>query len=181
MKSFLFLSGVVALGLLAGCAGYQRGSAVPEDYRSINVPAFENRTEYPMAGAIAAQQFLDAIIEDGTFAVKDYDAARLRTQVVLGDLGSRAVRYDRNAVIVPDEYTVTLSAQLYVFDASTGAALINGKRVTATDSALTRNDYQTGMMDALPRVSRKLAQALLAELHGLDVTLPQQPSASAQP
>lgn len=180
MRALLFLSGVLAVGLMTGCAGYQRGSAVPEAYRTIHVPAFENQTEYPMAGAVAAQQFLDAIVEDGTFVVEDYDSARLRTQVVLSGVNARAVRYDRNSVIVPDEYTVSLIAQLYVFDATNGATLVNGKRVVAMDSALTRGDFQTGMTDALPRVSRKLAQLLLAELHSLDVPIRQQEAARTQ-
>lgn len=179
MKAVLFGCGLLAVALMTGC-GYQRGSGVPEAYRTINVPAFENNTEYPMAGAMAAQQFLDAIVEDGTFRItSDYKTARLRAQVVLNGLGKSAVRYDRNSVIVPDEYITTLRAKLYVYDSVSGATLVNGKSVTASDTALTRNDTQTGMMDSLPRVSRKLAQNLLAELHSLDVPIRVQAEASA--
>lgn len=160
------------LALLAGCAGYRLGSPVPEAYRTVHVAAFENGTDYPMAGAIASQQLLDALIEDGTFAPAAYDKARLRVQAVVQPLGTDAVRYSRNKHNVPDEYHVTLTARLYVFDAKTGATYVNGKPVTAVDSALTREDYQTGIQDALPRVSRRLAQAILAELHALD--LPQE-------
>lgn len=155
------------LALLAGCAGYRLGSPVPEALRSVHVAAFENRTAYPMAGAIAAQQLLDALIEDGTFAPTGYDEARLRVQATITGVGTQAVSYSRNNNIEPDEYHVVLSAQLYAFDAQTGETYINGKTVRAIDSALTRNDYQTAVADTLPRVSRKLAQAILTELHGI--------------
>ena len=166
MKGVTLLSLCMALVLLgaSGCAGYRRGTTVPEELRTVHVPAFENQTIYPMSGAIAVQQFLDALIEDGTFRPERYEVARLRTQVVLESLNTRAVRYDRNHAIVPEEYRLTLVARLYVFDRKSGKTLVNGKLVRASDSALTRGDMQTGVMDALPRVSRALAERLLEAL-----------------
>ena len=157
------------LALLTGCAGYRFGSPVPEACRSIHVAAFENETDYPMVGTLASQQLLDALIEDGTFTPTAYDNARLRVQAVIQPLDTDAVRYSRNDNLVPDEYHVALTARLYVFDAKTGKTYVNGKPITAVDSALTREDYQTGIQDALPRVARRLAQSILTELHSLDL------------
>lgn len=158
---------VIAAALLAGCAGYQRGSSVPQAMRTIHIPAVENNSVYPMAGAIAAQQILDVLIEDGTFHPTTYEEARLHTQLVLQSVGSDAVRYDRNHTIVPEEYLVTLNLRLYVFDSVTGETLINGKLVSGMEPVLTRGDYQTGILDALPRLSRRLAQNVLDELQTL--------------
>ncbi len=152
---------------LTGCAGYQRGSLVPQELRSVHVPAFVNRTEYPMVGAQAAQQFLDLLIEDGTFSPTAFEKAKLRTQIEITGISTYAVRYDRNYAIVPDEYHLRLSAKLFVYKADTGETLIDGKDLFATDSMLTRGDYQTGVMDAIPRLSRALGQRLLDELHTL--------------
>ena len=170
MKRALFA--LPLLALLAGCAGYRLGSPVPEACRPIHVAAFENETDFPMVGAIASQQLLDALIEDGTFAPTTYDNARLRVQAVIQPLDTDAVRYSRNNNLIPDEYHVALKARLYVFDAKTGQTYVNGKPITAVDSALTREDYQTGIQDALPRVARRLAQSILTELQSLD--LPQE-------
>lgn len=162
-----FLSALLAccsLLLLSGCVGYNRGSIVPEQLRTIHVPAFENHTNYPMVGSIAAQQFLDTLIEDGTFKLAPYDTARLRVQVVIKDIISDSIRYDRNNAILPTEYYMTLSAHLYVYDATTGQSYIEGKPILATESMLTRDQYQTSIMDTLPRLSRRLAKALLDEL-----------------
>lgn len=163
-RTLAALAAALACAALAGCAAYHRGSPVPRTLRAIHVPAFENQTLYPMAGAVAAQQLLDAIIEDGTFTPTAYEDARLRTQIVLSGLDADPVRYDRNHAILPDEYRLTLTATLYAFDAETGETLINGKRVSASETALTRGDFQTGVLDALPRLARRLAQNLLATL-----------------
>lgn len=161
----LTLLALATLG--AGCAGYHLGTPVPKGLRTVHVPAFENSTEYPMVGAMAAQQFIDALIEEGTFEPADFEHARLRVQVVISGVGADAISYDRNNTILPDEYRLTLRARLYAYDALTGETLINGKPVSASDTALTRNDFQTGVMDTLPRLSRKLAQNLLLELHSI--------------
>lgn len=155
---------LIAAAFLAGCAGYQRGSSVPTAMRTIHIPAVENNSVYPMAGAVTAQQILDVIIEDGTFQPSTYEDARLHTQLVLSSIGADAVRYDQNHAILPEEYLVTLSLKLYVFDSITGKTLINGKQITAMESVLTRGDFQTGLLDAIPRISRRLAQNVLNEL-----------------
>ena len=153
--------------LTAGCAGYQRGSTVPEAYRSIHVAAFENQTLFPMAGATATQQLLDALIEDGTFRPDSYDSSRLRVQAIITSLGSNATRYHTNDRVRPEEYRMTLRCTLYVYDAANGQTLIAGKQLTATDGFITNDDYQTGLQKAIPRASRKLAQEILRELQTL--------------
>lgn len=158
---------VIAAAFLAGCAGYQRGSTVPEAMRTIHIPAFENNTVYPMVGAVASQQLLDVLIEDGTFRPAPYEEARLHTQMVLSGVNADAVRYDRNHAILPEEYLVTLVVQIFVFDSVTGETLINGKKVSAMESVLTRGDFQTGVTDAFPRIARRLAQNVLEELQTL--------------
>ncbi|MGN1325635.1 MAG: LPS assembly lipoprotein LptE [Candidatus Spyradenecus sp.] len=169
MRYFGWMAGACAAVAMVctGCAGYQLGSPVPQELRTIHVPAFENRTEYPMVGAMAAQQLMDAIIEDGTFTLTTYDRARLRVQAIATGISSSSVRYDRESTMIPDEYIVTLKVQLYVFDRVTGETYINGKTFSASDTVLTRGEFQTGVTDALPRISRKLAQKLLTALHTL--------------
>lgn len=170
--SLVFPALAALAALCSGCLGYTRGSSVPEALRTVHVAAFENRTEYPKVGAVATQQLLDALVEDGTFRPTDYASARLRVQGTMLSPKTDAVSYDRNNIIVPDEYRLTLRARIYVYDALTGETLVNGKTVSAYDTAMTRGDYQTGIVDALPRVSRLLAQRILAELQALGAEPP---------
>ncbi len=167
LSTLLTLFASTAL-LCCGCSGYRLGSAVPEELRTIHVPAFENQTEYPMVGAIASQQFLDCLIEEGIFTPTHFDDARLRVHAIIKSCSSDAVRYDRNNLVIPNEYYVTLTAELHVFDAQTGETYIKGKSIIATDTMLTRNQYQTGIQDILPRLARRLARNLVDEINTIE-------------
>ncbi len=171
MKRLLFLLTMVSTMLVVcnGCAGYQRGSSVPKNLRTVHVPSFTNNTSYPMVGAMAAQQFLDALIEDGTFTPTNHDDAAVRTRVEIISLSLSSVRYDRNNRIVPDEYHLRIMATLYAYRSDTGEVLIPGRLVSAHDSAMTRSDVQNGVMDSLPRLTRLLANNLLEELQTIQL------------
>ncbi|MEG1552920.1 MAG: LPS assembly lipoprotein LptE [Kiritimatiellia bacterium] len=168
-SSSFFISLLTALFLgLSGCVGYMRGSAVAKELRTVHLPAFENGTAYPMAGAIATQQFADALIEDGTFQLSTFEKARVRVQGTITGINTRAVRYDRNHAIVPEEYHLTLVAKFSAYDAESGETLIEDRSVSGATSMLTRGDFQTGVTDALPRAARALAQNLLTELQSIE-------------
>lgn len=168
MKRFLALFALLPLmALLAGCAGYTRGSSVPKDLRAVHLAAFENGTLYPMAGATVTEQIARALIDDGTFSLTDYDSATLRIQGVVSDPVTRAVAFDQSNRLVPDEFRMVLSAKIYAFDARTGEALINGKTFTGETLMLTMNDFQTGVMNYLPRAAKQIADRVLEELHSL--------------
>jgi hypothetical protein len=165
MRSFFsILLCCATIATFTGCAGYQLGSNVPQELRAIHVPAFENQTSYPMVGAVAAQQFLSTMIEDGTFTPSTLEDARLRLQVIITNCGTQSVRYDRNNVLIPTEYYLTIYAKVYLFDAQTGAVYIDGKTIKATETMLTRDQYQIALTNTLPLVSRKLARNILDEL-----------------
>lgn len=181
MKAFfvsMMALGLMMCGGLTGCKGYTCGSPVPENLRTVHVAAFENNTLYPMAGSMVTQHLMRSMTEDGTFTLTTLDAAPLRIHGKVSGLDTRTVRYDHNNVILPTEYRVTISAVIYVYNTQTGEMLLNGQTVTAEDYLLTRNDYTTGMMDALPALSAKLAQNILEVLHtlGEPQTLPTPPT-----
>lgn len=152
---------------LTGCAGYTRGSNLPAELRTVNVAAFENETLYPMAGAMVTQHLMRAMSEDGTFTFTDLESAPLRIHGKVSGLNTRPVRYDRNNLILPNEYKATLVATIYVYNMQTGEMLLNGQNVSAEEYFFSRNDYSSGIQDALPALSAKLAQNILEHLHTL--------------
>lgn len=170
MKPLLSLTVLCSLTMLvAGCLGYTRGSAVPPDLRRVHLPAFENATEYPMAGALVTRQLAAELIDDGTFTLTDYESATLRIQGVVMPPVTRAVTFDRSNRIVPDEFRLKLSVRIYAFDARTGEALIDGKVFSGSTTLLTMNDYQNGVMNALPRAAAEVAVRVAEELQALGV------------
>lgn len=173
MKLFTFLMmmfAVVGCTCFTGCAGYTCGSSVPQEMRNVHVAVFENNTKYSNVGAMVSQHLSREIIEDGTFALTTLDTASLRIHGNVSGLNTRTARYDRNNVIVPDEYDVTLTATVYVYNTKTNEMLMNGQQVSAHSYTLTRSDYMTGINDVLPSLTAKLAQNILEQLQTLGVT-----------
>ena len=56
-----------AVALVAGCAGYTWGTSVPEEYRTVSVPVFENLTEISEIGPIVSQYTLREFMRQGYF------------------------------------------------------------------------------------------------------------------
>ncbi len=164
---FTLITLLLALACLSGCAGYQRGATVPNHLRKVHIPAFENMTDYPMAGAMVSQQLADALIEDGTFTLTSYEDADIRLSGVVASPSARAIAYERNYTSTPDEYIVRLQLKLYVVEAESGEFLLNGKIISGRSSMITHGDFQTSLMNALPRVAKNLAKSTVIELHTL--------------
>lgn len=171
-RFFCFITSFICLLAMGtmGCAGYTRGSNIPENLRTVHLAEFEDNTIYPMAGAAVTQNLKRVMIEDGTFSFETFEKAPLRVHGKISAVSTRALRYDHNNLILPNEYSVTLTANVYAYDVENGIMLLNGQQVSATDTFLTRNDYSTGIMDAIPSLSAKLAQNILEQLHTLDVS-----------
>ncbi len=169
MKSFLSLCAFCfILPFMVGCAGYTRGTSVPQGLRKISVPAFENHTEFPMVGATVAHQIAVAIIEDGTFQIVPHDEADLQLSGDIRGLSTDALSYDRNNNILPSEYTISLTLSCYAIDALTGERYLDGRKIVGQTTMLTQGDYQTAVMNALPRAAKDLAKNLLIELHTIE-------------
>lgn len=153
---------------LVGCAGYQLGSAVPQNLRSIFVSSFENNTVYPMVGASVTQHAMTAIVHDGTFTLDPLNKATLRMTGSVDGITTKAISYDQSNATLPDEYLVGIKAKIYVYNTLTGEMLINGKTVQASTYMLTRGEMQTAVVDIIPTLSAKLSENILTQLHNLD-------------
>ncbi len=148
-----------------GCAGYQLGSSVPQDLRSIHVSAFENNTVYPMVASTATQHTMTAIVHDGTFSLDDLNKATLRLTGSVDGITTKAISYDQSNAALPDEYLVGIKAKIYLYNTLTGEMLINGKTIKASTYMLTRGEMQTAVVDIIPTLSAKLSENILSQLH----------------
>ena len=71
------------LALLSGCAGYTWGTSVPEEYRTVAVPVFENLTEVSEMGPTVTQYTLREFQREGSFKVVRPDDAAIEVQGVI--------------------------------------------------------------------------------------------------
>ncbi|MBI4665813.1 MAG: LptE family protein [Nitrospinae bacterium] len=103
---------VLALALVAGC-GYAlvgKGSALPQDVRSVSIPLFENKTGEPELDSIVTRAVKDEFIRDGRLKVDDSGAADTLLVGSIESYSLQPVAYSSDNVAT--EYIVSLDIQI---------------------------------------------------------------------
>ena len=156
---------VAALVLgLGGCASYTWTSAVPEEYRTIAVPVFENRTKDAELGPIAAQYTRREVQRDGTFKLKRTGRAAIELQGVIVSARRAALTYDRSLGTRANSYRYIVTAEISVIDKKNGKVLLDNRRYVAETSFLTQNDLLTGQRNAAARIGQDLGRQIVDDL-----------------
>ena len=149
MKTFTGKLIVAALALgLGGCANYTWTSAVPEEYRTVAVPVFENRTKDAELGPIATQYTRREIQREGTFKLKRTGQAAIELQGAIVSSRRGALTYDRSLGTRANSYRYMLDNRRYV----------------AETSFLTQNDLLTGQRNAAARIGQDLGRQIVDDL-----------------
>ena len=145
----------------AGCATYTWTSTVPQEKRCIAVPMFENDSGTPEIDALLTQYTLREFQREGTFKIGRLGKAPLKLIGRVTHTDLKSIVFDRNFGSRTAEYEYTLVAEITLVEVSTGKLLIDGQKVKAKTTFLTRGDMLTGMQDAGPRISKELARSIV--------------------
>lgn len=152
---------VLPLLLLGGCVGYQFGSSLPKQYRSVCVKTFINKTgeanlEFPATQA-ARREFQ----KDAALSLEDAEKADLilETELVAADFD--ALRFARNRAATADEYRMTVQAEITLTVRKTGAVLIAKRKVTGKSTYASSGDAQQARLNAQPTVSSDLGRQIV--------------------
>ena len=167
MKTVLgHLAGVALFAAgLAGCASYSWRSAVPEEYRTIAVPVFENRTNAAELGPIATQYTRRELQREGTFKLKrTSEEPAIELQGAIVNVRRGALTYDRSLGTRANSYRYLVTAEISVIDKRTGKVLLNNRRYTAETTFLTQNDLLTGQRNAAARIGQDLGRQIVDDL-----------------
>ena len=139
---------VAALAIgLGGCASYTWTSAVPEEYRTVAVPVFENRTKDAELGPIATQYTRRELQREGTFKLKRTGQAAIELQGAIVSSRRGALTYDRSLGTRANSYRYMVTAEISVIDKKNGKVLLDNRRYAAETSFLTQNDLLTGQRE----------------------------------
>ena len=166
MRAFLqtfMVAAIVAAGL-GGCASYTWTSSVPEEYRTIAVPTFENRTNAAELGPIATQYTRRELQREGTFKLKRTGDAAIEVQGVIVTAERRALTFDRALGTRASSYRYLVVAEISVIDKKTGKVLLDNRKYTAETSFLTQNDLLTGQRNAAARIGQDLGRQIVDDL-----------------
>jgi hypothetical protein len=147
--------------LLGGCAGYQYGTSLPNNYKSICVKTFVNKTGEPNLEFPATTAALREFQADGSLTVSDASSADLILEIVLSDAQFDAVRFAKKRTETGNEYRMTVEAILTLTDRKTGAVLIQQRKVQGDSTFASVGDSQQARLNAQPRVCQDLAHQIV--------------------
>lgn len=144
----------------AGCAGYEYGTTL-DQYKSICVKPFINKTGEPNLEFAATQATLREFQADGSLDVADADTADLILETTLREARFEAVRFAKNRTASANEYRMTVETQITLTDRKTGGVLIAKRNVQGETSLTSLGDAQQARLNAQPRVSQDLARQIV--------------------
>ena len=152
-----------AAALVSGCAGYTWGTSVPEEFRTVAVPVFENLTEVSEMGPIVTQYTLREFQREGSFKVVRSADAAIEVQGVVRRASRAVASYDRTGALRANEYRYIVSADVTFVDKRNGKVLLERKGITGETTFLTQNDLLTGQKNAAARIAQDIARQVVNE------------------
>ncbi len=161
MKS---MAAAVMAAVVGGCAGYRWTSEVPQEYRTIAVPVFENRSYAAELGPIVTQYVLRELQREGTFKIRRTGDAAIEIQGSIVETSRGALTYDRSQGTRANSYVYRVKAEVSVIDKSSGKVLMDSRRYTAETTFLAQDDLLTGQRNAAWRIAQDLARQLVDDL-----------------
>lgn len=163
MKSLMLSVVSIATVLFSGCAGYQWGTTVPEEYRKVSVPVFENMTAVSEIGPIVTQYTLREFQREGSFSIVRPEDAAIEVQGVLRSMSRQGVAYDRGQGMRASEYRYVVVADVSFVDKRNGKVLLERKEIKGETTYLTQDDLLTGQKNAAFRIAADIARQIVNE------------------
>ena len=163
MKSLMLSVASIATVLFSGCAGYQWGTTVPEEYRKVSVPVFENMTAVSEIGPIVTQYTLRDFQREGSFSIVRPEDAAIEVQGVLRSMSRQGVAYDRGQGMRASEYRYVVVADVSFVDKRNGKVLLERKEIKGETTYLTQDDLLTGQKNAAFRIAADIARQIVNE------------------
>jgi len=154
------LPAVACSMILAGCAGYQLGTTLPPDIKSVHVPRFVNRTGEPLVENETTAATLQEIQRDGSLTIADAGRADTVLEVTLTRYRLEPLRYERDNVRTTREYRLRLTATLVFKRRGSNATLLE-RTVQGEATFLPQGDLTSAKRNALPEAARDLAHDIV--------------------
>ena len=163
MKTVVLGLALGSIALLSGCANYTWGTGIPEDYRTVAVPVFENLTEVSEMGPSVTQYTLREFQREGSFKVVRPSDAAIEVQGVIRKMTRLGIAYDRARGMRASEYRYEILADVTFVDRRKGKVLLERKGLQGETTFLTQNDLLTGQKNAAARIAQDLACQIVNE------------------
>lgn len=151
----------LAAVFFTGCVGYQLGSMLPADIKTVHVPTFVNKTTEPRVEIEATQATIERFQMDGSLRVVEEANADAILLVTLNEYDLKAISYDREKETRANEYRVFLTAELIFKRAKTGEVIAEFPKVAGDTTFVFAGDIAAAKRRALPDAARDLAHDIV--------------------
>jgi len=159
-----FCLALVVIGHLTGCVGYQLGSMLPPDVRTVHVPTFINETEEPLLEIETTRAAISEIQRDGSLRIASADEADALLTVRIINFRLQPLAYDRDRRAAAEEYRMFITASIVLTRQSTQEVIAQNPRVTGEATFILAGDMTSSKQTALPAASRDLAHLIISRL-----------------
>ncbi len=164
MRLLLILPVLLGL-LLSGCANYQLGDSVEMPFKSVYVKPVVNHSFAPQAEVILANQVIEDLNRSGQVktAEKGADAT---LSIVLSDYQRGVTATRPQDTQQARAFSLTLTATITLTNNKTGEVYIKQHELTASQDAFTDGGFIQSEYQAMPILTRKLAQMISSQILG---------------
>jgi hypothetical protein len=160
----LLKTGLVLLAatFLPGCMGYQLGSMLPPDVRTVYVPTFINQTDEPLIETETTRAAMQEIQKDGSLKLaRAPENADAILKVTLLEYNLNALSFDATKKTTANEYRLTMFASVVMTRRSSGQVIAENQKVKGEITFPISGDFSSSKQRALPLASQDLAHNLV--------------------
>lgn len=148
----------------SGCVGYQLGSMLPSDIRSVYVPTARNQTGEPLLENDVTSSVLSAIQRDGSLKIEVEDQSDSILYVEITGYTLEPLSFDQSNRARPNEYRLLLTSRIEWVRRSTGEVLVRSENLQGRTNFVLSGDLTSGKRQGLPAAADDLARFIVAEI-----------------
>ena len=150
----------------AGCArlGYNLGSMLPLDIKTVFVPLLINQTNEPNIEGETTRAVIDFIQRDGSLKIANRDTADARLQVILTRFQIVPIAFDQDRRTAAEEYRMYLTASVRLIRQSNGEILAENPSVRGESTFPLQGDLTKSKSVGLPEAAKDLAHDIVEKI-----------------
>ncbi len=146
---------------LTGCVGYQLGSMLPPDIRTVHVPTCLNETDEPLLEVDVTRAVIREIQRDGSLRIAGADEADAILEITLTGFRLSPVAYEREIRGRADEYRMIITANLLMTRSPEGDVIVEAHRVSGDTVFPLVGDMTSAKLTAIPDASEDLGRQIV--------------------
>ena len=147
-----------------GCAGYQLGSTLPDDIKTVSVPVFLNETKEPLLETPTTQATVSEFQREGTLRVRKQDQADTLLEVTLIHFELEPLRYSREENLTGVQYRMKVRAHMVFSRLLPEKEILLERDVIGEETYLLVGDMTSSKRRAIPEASRDLAHHIVESI-----------------